>query len=349
MVSTLIGWACLGMNLQADVSPIDEVLDKLVAEDKIPGAVIQIKMGGKMVYERAVGKSNLETGTTMQMESVHELASVSKQFTATATLLMVEDKKLTLDDTIDKFLTGEPEAWKKVTIRQLLHHTSGLPDYINEEFDASSNLPLESHLQRIYSRPIVFEPGAKWEYSNTGYMLLGLIVDKVSPNGFYDVLRKRIFEPAGMKSAVITNPRDIVKNRAFGYSKLENKWVNEEYCAPNVAAPGDGMVSASAADLMAWHEVIKGRKILQPSSWEFLFTPSKQSEGEDARPYSAGFVLERSGAQPRVSHGGGWIGTLTYFMSDSEKDNAMVILVNCDDADVRLIMEAVRKQFPDLE
>ena len=109
------------------------------------------------------------------------------------------------------------------------------------------------------------------------------------------------------------------------------------------------MVTASASDLMAWHEVVKGRKILQPSSWEFLFTPSPQSTVKDFRPYSAGFVIERGGKLPRVSHGGGWFGTMTYFMSDSEKDNSVVLLVNCDEVDIRPLFEAIKQQFPDFE
>lgn len=349
MMSLILGQILLSANFSPSESPIDRVLDQLVMEKKIPGAVVHIRLGGKTVYERAVGVSNLETGTPMPLNSVHELASVSKQFTAAAVLLMVEDGKLKLDESIDRFLEGEPEAWKKVTVRQLLHHTSGLPDYITEDFDPADNMPMEAQFRRLYDKPLSFEPGEKWEYSNTGYMLLGHIVNRVDDRGFYHVLRTRIFEPAGMKTAVVTNPRAIVPNRAFGYSKLLGQWVNEEYCAPNIAAPGDGMVSASAADLIAWHEAMMSGKVLKKESWEFLFTPSKQSGDSEMGAYSAGLGLERVGERPRVTHSGGWFGTMTFMMSDLERDNALVVLINTDGADPRPLLAAFREQFPELD
>ncbi len=345
----MVSLLCAQVLAFSSANSLDTALEELVQKKEIPGAVVYARIAGKTVYEKAVGFANLETKTPMSMDSVHELASVSKQFTATTIMLQVEGGRLKTTDSVTKFLTDAPEEWKPVTIDHLLHHTSGLPDYLGADFDPSVNKPIKEYINGVYPKPLLFEPGKKFEYSNTGYAILGHIVDLVAPDKFYGTLRKQVFAGAGMKTAVITNPDQIIPNRASGYSKVLGQFVNEAYCAPSIAAPGDGMVSASARDLISWHETLRSGKILKPESWRYLWTPSKQSqEGENAIPYGGGFMIGRAGVKPLVSHSGGWIGTSTFLSSDLELDNCLIVLVNSDSGEFRKVLQAVQKEFPEL-
>jgi CubicO group peptidase (beta-lactamase class C family) len=328
----------------SDQKPLDSYLEKAINAKEIPGASIIVKVKGNVVLRKGFGFSNLETMTPMNSESVHELASVSKQFTAAATMLMIEDGKLQLSSPITDFIDDAPEAWKKITIEHLLHHTSGLPDYLFGVNTFTENVRPFTLINRLKTRKMNFEPGTKWEYSNSGFMMLGYIIDKISGSSFSEVTQKRIFEPAGMKTASITNPSQIVLNRASGYQMLGKKMVQEQYCSPGYSALGDGMVSASAEDLLAWQEAIGKRKILNASSWKFMFTPSSQSV-KAKNPYSAGFGVVRAGDKPVVEHTGAWIGTSTYIGMNFETDSCMIILVNRDEADIEKIIEAAQKQF----
>lgn len=324
--------------------PLDDYLSKAILAKDIPGASIIVKSNGKVLLRKGFGFENLETLSPMKPESIHELASVSKQFTAAATMLMIEDGKLKLTTPITEVIENAPESWKKITVEHLLHHTSGLPDYLEGVETFTQNATPEKMVNRLKSRKLEFEPGKKWEYSNSGYMMLGYIVDQVSGSSFAEVVKKRIFAPAGMKTAMITDPGVVVPNRASGYQMEKKKYVNEQYCSPGYSAMGDGMVSASAEDLLAWQEAIGKRKILNATSWKFMFTPSSQSVKEK-NPYSAGFGILRAGDKPVVEHTGAWIGTSTYIGMNFETDSCMIILVNRDEADIEKIIEAAQKQF----
>jgi CubicO group peptidase (beta-lactamase class C family) len=342
-MSVLLASLVLGL-----ANPVDRAIDKFIETKQSPGVVVLVKRDGKLVYERAAGYANLETETPMSMDSVHELASVSKQFTAAATMRLVESGKLKLTDSLSSFVEGAPDSWKEITIEHLLHHTSGLPDYLEGEVDLGKMTTDQFLIESLRDKPLVFAPGEKWEYSNSGYMALGYIVGKVSGSKFGNYVSKELFEPAGMKSAVITNPLVVLPKRAYGYTKFGKEFRNEALCSPGYSALGDGMVMASARDLVAWHDSMRAGKILGKKSWEYLWTPSAQSIKNEA-PYGGGFGIERAGERPTVSHSGGWLGTMTFFISDFASDSCMVILVNCDSADPLPLLAALREQFPEID
>lgn len=325
-------------------NPVDVAIDQFIESKQSPGIVVLVKRDGKVVYERAAGYANLETETPMSMDSIHELASVSKQFTAVATMTLVESGKLKLTDTLASYVDGAPDSWKGITIEHLLHHTSGLPDYLEGEVDLGKMTTDRVLIESLREKPLVFAPGEKWEYSNSGYMALGYIVGKVSDTRFGSYVSRQLFEPAGMKSAVISNPLIVLPKRAYGYTKFGKEFRNESLCSPGYSALGDGMVMASARDLVAWHDSMREGKILSRKSWEYLWTPSAQSVTNES-PYGGGLMIERAGERPLVSHSGGWLGTMTFLKSDLASDSCMVILVNCDSADPRELLKAVSESF----
>ena len=307
---------------------LEAQVDALVREDKVPGIVVVVRKNGKNIVRTAKGFSNLETKTKMSLDSVHELASVSKQFTAVATMKLVENGKLSLTDPLSKFVKEPPELWKKVTVQNLLEHTSGLPDYLTDDLDLGKNFTVPELIASIKDKPLLFEPGSRWAYSNSGYMALGHVIETASGKPLASFVGEEIIKPAGMKSAIVANPHSILPNRATGYSRHGKAWQNEAYVSPGLSATADGMMWASANDLLAWHSALVKGQILSKASWQKMWTPSAQSSNR----YGFGIGVERAGEKPRLAHSGGWIGTGTFLMSDLETDSAIIVLVNCDSA-----------------
>lgn len=296
---------------------------KLVKDKSIPGVAIAVQRNGKMVYGKGFGFANLETSTPMSIDSVHELASVSKQFTAVAVLQLVNQGKLKLTDSICDHLEGAPESWRPVTIHHLLSHTGGLADYIG-----NGNLALttseSAQITALKEKKVSFPAGTKFEYSNTGYMLLGEIVKSVARRPFGDVVQSDVLAKAGMTKSLIANPDTIIANRAMGYQWNGKSWQNEDYVHPRWSAFGDGMVMSSARDLLKWHNALRGDTVLPAKLREMAWT--NHSKGD----YGYGWIINRAGLKGRVFHTGGWVGTVTLLVSDFERNDCAVILVNTD-------------------
>lgn len=321
-------------------SPVETAAAKLIADNKTPGIVVYAKIKGKETVSLALGDADREAGRKMAMNSVHELASVSKQFTAAAIMKLVDQKKLSLDSTLASFVPDAPEAWKKVTIRHLIHHTSGLPDYLAPTVDIKKDTTVEELVLSLRGLKMDAEPGKEFAYSNSGYMALGYIIEKVSKRSLTDFVAREIFRPAGMKTATGAHPDTKIANRAVGYSRAFGKWVPEIRVSPGFSALGDGFVMASARDLVAWHDAMRTGKILSKSSWEFMTTPNP--EIKDA-PYGGGLAIGRPWPEPRVSHSGGWIGTSTFLMSDFRDNSVLIVLCNAEGVDFRPVVDELFK------
>lgn len=320
---------------------LESIIDKAVDSDQVPGVVVVIRKDGKTIFQRARGYANLETRTKMSLDSVHELASVSKQFTATAIMKLVEDRKIALNDPLNKFIENPPQAWADITVRNLLEHTSGLPDYLGSNIDLGAEFTAKELVYGLVNKPLLFPSGTKWAYSNTGYMTLGFLIEQVAKKPFGRFVMEQVLIPAGMKSARIASPSTIVSNRAYGYQKAGKAWVNEAYVSAGLSAVGDGMVMASANDLLSWHETLMNGRILSPESWQTMWTPSAQSQGK----YGFGFGIERAGTKPRLNHSGGWVGTNTYLMEDLETDSCIIILINTDVSPMAELIKAAYERL----
>ena len=319
--------------VRPSVDDFDDRMEALIKQQKIPGVAVAYSENGQLKFSKGYGFADLEQNTKMTPEHVHELASVSKQFTAACILKLREKGKLSLADPISKYFDKAPSSWKKVTIRHLLQHTSGLPDYLAAVRSPADEMTPAQMIDAIREKPLLFEPGTKWQYSNSGYMVLGQIVAKVSEQTLGAFLYKEIFAPAGMKSAVWNDPRAVVPNRAEGYTVRKGLITREDFTSTALSQTGDGEVMASALDLIAWDAALRTGKVLNAESQRLMnevSEPSKKSGAGITTGYGLGVNVARFDGKVRQSHAGGWMGTSTFLARFVDEGKCLVVLCNSD-------------------
>lgn len=313
---------------------------KIVKEKDLPGVAVAVGRDGRMVYGRGFGFANVESRVPMTVDSVHELASVSKAFVAAMIMRQVQGGKISLDDSLRKFYPESPEAWQPITVRHLLHHTSGLPDYLAAMRHVDRVTTPGLLIDSIDDKPLRFAPGSKFEYSNSGYMVLGFILEKVTGAKMGDLLMTEIARPAGMSATFENTTARLVLNRAEGYTRRQNQMQREDYTHSNFARLGDGGVMASARDMVRWDAYLRSGW-LSESSLKEMFAPSQVSVTAKM-PYGFGWSIE---SPTVVSHSGGWLGTSTFFRRDLASRTCVVVLVNSDAPGMGDVLERVVKTF----
>jgi CubicO group peptidase (beta-lactamase class C family) len=288
--TAFIALAFLGMSTQS-ARRRDEI-DKLMEryDGTSPGASVLVVRDGKVVVSRAYGLADVEARVAATPQTNYRLASVTKQFTATAILLLYQESKLSLDDRIKHWLPSLPSALDSVTIRQLLTHTSGIIDY-EDVMPAGTTAQLHDAdvLRLLESQDSTyFKPGTKYQYSNSGYALLALIVERVSGKSFATFLHDRIFAPLGMNHTVaFENGISTVSNRAFGYTMKDSAWTRKDQSTTS-AVLGDGGIYSSIDDLVRWDAALYDSRLLNDASRKLAFSPQTPTD------------------QPDVSYGLGW-------------------------------------------
>jgi len=320
---------------------MDQVDKFVLAEmrrEGVPGVAIGIVSKGGAIATRSYGDANVELGVPVTPKTMFQSGSVGKQFTAVAVMLQVEDGKLALDDSITKFFPDAPASWRPITIRHLLTHTSGIPDYTEGPVDGSSQgIDLrrdytEDELSKAaFGLPLEFEAGSRWSYSNTGYLLLGVIIHKVSGRFYGEVLQERVFTPLGMKTARIISEADIVPNRAAGYRLVNGELKNQEWVAPTLNTTADGSLYLSMLDLIAWDRGLRAQAILKSGSWSLIYSPVTLKSGK-TYPYGFGWFLDESGGKPWYHHSGSWQGFETCISRYLADDVTVIVLSNLGDA-----------------
>jgi CubicO group peptidase (beta-lactamase class C family) len=327
--------------LDPDISKtIDSYVNEQLSEDLIPGISLAVVQDGKVIYAKGYGYANIEHEIAAKPETVYQLASVSKQFTAAGVMLLVEDGKIELDKPINTYLTDAPETWQAITVRQILNHTAGLGDY-DADFDYLQPKTEEEMLNTIYQSELMFEPDSHFSYSNFGYITLGILVSKVSGQSFGDFMTERIFAPLDMTATMLITERDIVMNRAQGYqlevsednqpSVKNQSWVN-----PSLNVLGDGAFYSTVLDMAKWDAALYGSNILSEESKEILWKPLTLSNGDSwpvADAYGMGWSVGSVNGHAFVEHSGGWQGFSTHFLRFVDDRLTVVVLANLDVAD----------------
>ncbi len=342
----------LTVALASPADDFDRQIEKLLKDSHIVGCSIAFADDGRVKFAKGYGHADLEQGTPMKPESVHELASVSKQFTAVSILQLVEQGKLSLDDHLSDFFERAHADWKKVTVRHLLQHTSGLPSYLSALNKFELDYTVQEMVNTIKDKPLQFEPGTKFEYSNSGYLLLGQIVAQRTGSTFGDVTRA-LFKQAGMKTAVYNDSRAVVPNRAEGYSFAKNQFLREPFTRSSLSGTGDGHVMASALDLVAYDVAMRSGKLLTPASQALMNTPSEVSREEMKQApatirnagYGFGVMVGKDSNKLIQNHTGGWMGTNTLFTRYVDEKKCLVVLCNGEDAPLEQIAKLCEKRF----
>jgi D-alanyl-D-alanine carboxypeptidase len=265
----------------ASADAVDRVVVERMKERNIPGAAVAVVKNGKLVKLKGYGTASVEFDVPVTTETVFEIGSVSKQMTAAAILLLVEDGKVRLDEPISTYLPNTPEIWKDVNVRHLLTHTSGIKSYTSlTGFELSRRVKIDGFIRQLSAHPLEFSPGEQSSYSNSGYNLLAYIIETRSGKPFIEFMRERIFLPLGMTKTSHRDPQFIIRNRATGYEWSIDRLTGRDGNLTDLM--GAGSIVSTISDMAKWDVALNGNKFLQPESraewWkQHLFRDGKPS------------------------------------------------------------------------
>ncbi|MFZ0731772.1 MAG: serine hydrolase domain-containing protein [Candidatus Sulfotelmatobacter sp.] len=324
---------------------VDAYVKSEMQRQHIPGLSLLIAKSGKIVRAEGFGLANIELQVPVKPETVFQSGSVGKQFTATAVMMLVEEGKIGLDDPLTKFFADAPPAWKDVTIRELLSHTAGFGDY-PKNFNFRKDWTEDELLKQVESIPLAYEPGTKWDYSNLGYLTLGIVIHRVTGEFYGDFLQQRIFRPLGMTSTRIISEADIVPNRAAGYRLVKGELKNQEWVAPAMNTTADGSLYFSILDLAKWDAALYTEKLLKRSSLNLMWTPVKLKDGETNKGnYGFGWFIEDRKGHRCVHHDGSWQGFETAIDRYVDDQVTVVALTNLSGAAPGKITQHVAEMY----
>ena len=320
---------------QSQSARIDSLLQSRFA-DNGPGAAVMVISNGKVVHQAGYGYANVEKATPITATTTFDLASVTKQFTAMAIMMLAERGRLSIDDTLSKFFPELPPYASRITVRHLLTHTSGLPDYMGVFETKPAGIPAEPTSRDVITmlarvREPLFAAGEKYEYSNSGYTVLGQIVEKASGVSYPVFLRDNIFTPLGMTSTIVSD--QIIapsKNRAISYRVAKGKFENGDY-SPLNRIYGDGNVNTSLVDMAKWDQGLYSETLVRQSTLAKAFEPFRLNDGATSS-YGFGWRLEELWGRTAQRHGGSWAGFRTHIVRVPSEKLTVVILANRPDA-----------------
>ena len=322
---------------------IDDYIRAEMQAQKIPGLSLAVIKNGEIVLAKGYGLANVEHQVPAKPETIFQSGSMGKQFTATAVMMLVEEGKLSLDDKITKFFPDSPEAWRNITVRHLLTHTSGLGDY-PEDFDLRRDYTEDELVQRIKSVPLAFQPGEKWSYSNLAYVMLGVLIHKVSGKFYGDFLQERVFKPLGMSTARVISEADIVPNRAAGYRLVNGELKNQNWVSPTLNTTADGALYLTVYDMAKWDAALYTEKLLKRSSLDQMWTAVKLNDGKTF-PYGFGWALGAVNGHRIVEHGGAWQGFKSQISRYVDDKLTVVVFANQARANPAKIAHGVAALF----
>lgn len=327
----IVGIASFAAQAQATAeAAVDAFVKAEMERKKIPGVSVAVIKDGKPVVVKGYGLANIEHNVPVKPETIFQSGSVGKQFTAFAIMLLVDEGKIGLDDKIGKHLGEVPESWANVTVRHLLTHTGGFTDY-SRGFDFRKDYTEDDLLKMIKETPLAFAPGEKWQYSNFGYVTLGIIIRKVTGKFYGDFLAERVFKPVGMTTARVISESDIVLNRAAGYVLRNGEVKNQEWVSPVLNTTADGALYFSVLDMIRWEEALAGRKLLSKAAYEQMWTPVKLNDGREQR-YGFGWALRDVNGFKVIEHGGAWQGFKSFIARYPDRGLTVIALANSENA-----------------
>lgn len=309
-----------------------------MAHEKIPGLALGIYSRGKILLAKGYGRASLEFDVPVKAETVFQSGSVGKQFVSAAMMMLVEEGKLSLDDSITKYFPEAPATWKPILIKNLLSHTSGLSEYESDErtgpkglFYLRLDFTEDELVSKIEAMPIEWPAGSKWDYRNTNYVLLGIIIHKVTGKFYADFLSERIFKPLGMNSTRLISEADIVPNRAAGYELHDGQIKNQAWVSPTFDSTADGALYFNVLDLARWDAALYTTQLLKQSSLDRMWTVYPLNDGKpNPAGYGFGWFMGDQNQHTRIEHGGAWQGFTTQISRYPDDNLSVVVLTNLD-------------------
>ncbi len=319
-----------------DTAGINRYVQAEMQRQRIPGVSLAVLTGDRVLVSRGYGLANVELRVPASDSTIYQSGSMGKQFTAALVEMLVAQQRLRLDDPIVRWFPEGASVWQGITVRHLLTHTSGIAEYTDSTFNYRKDYTEDELVKFAASRPLDFRPGERWSYSNTGYVLLGALIHRVSGRFYGDLLRDSVFKPLGMNDARIISEADIVPNRADGYVLEDGVLKNQEWVAPSLNTTADGALYFTVRDLVKWAVALNHTRVPSASALDTAWTPVRLNDGA-TYPYGFGWSIFNQRGHLRISHTGSWQGFKTVIARYPESGLTVIVLANLAQAQVGAI------------
>ena len=346
----LLGLHGISQNIEKEV---DAILSEQY-EHNGPGATALIYKDGEVIYRKGFGYANLELDVKMQPEHVFEIGSITKQFTAIAILMLEEQGKLKVEDEITKYIPDYPTNGKTITIHHLLNHTSGIKSYTAiESFREQARVDFTpTELIDVFkNQPMDFDPGEQYRYNNSGYVILGYIIELITGESYEAFVQKNFFDKLGMKNTHYGSHEKIIKNRAYGYQNRDG-YVNADYLSMSLPYAAGAIIS-NVDDLLIWQKALNNHELISKETYEKAINGSSLNNG-DYIGYGYGLQAGRIQGSKSITHGGGIFGYTTQGIYLPDEDVFVSVLTNCDcnspgNYATKIAAIVIGKPFPDIK
>ena len=302
---------------------VDALVQEHMQQHRVPGLSLAVMRDGAAIRTAAYGIADLATGAKCEPNTVYNIGSISKQFIATAIMMLAQDRKLVIDDPVSQFLGDAPEAWREITLRHLLSHTAGLvrnpPAY-----ERSAQTTPSEHIRKSYATALLSKPGDSYSYSNLGYFVLGEVVEKASGQSWSQFLQTRVFGPAGLDQ---TGPGELASlGKAVGHVVRRGQLVpSEGYAVPRPS----GGIQSTVGDLVKWDKALRGDQFLSAASRKAMWTPARLNSGR-LIPYGFGWRIAIAARPRMISHSGHVPGFGAILIRQTEAGLGLAMLANLD-------------------
>jgi D-alanyl-D-alanine carboxypeptidase len=326
------------------VATVDSLAAAFLADGPVAGVSVAVVKGRDTILAKGYGLADIENEVPASAKTVYRIGSITKQFTSAAIMRLVDDGKLSLDDTLGKLLPSATPAWRGVTLRRLLNHTSGIRSYtgIGPRWQRRwrEDMSPDTIVGLVRDDTLDFKPGAQWRYNNTGYVLLGMIIERASGKPYATYLEEEFYKPLGLSQTYYCSQKPIIKHRAQGYQRANRQLANAEYLSMTQPFSA-GALCSTVGDLVAWQRALVGGKVVRPASYAAMTTPESLGDGKPLT-YGYGLGVGTFEKRRRVSHGGGINGfntELAYYPDDTLH---VVVLANTESNPTRLADQIAR-------
>lgn len=309
---------------------IDSIIQTEFGNKNEPGGVFLITQNGKNLYRKAFGKANLELNVNMTPDNVFQIGSMTKQFTAIAILMLEQEGKLNVNDPVSQYIKDYPNG-DKITIHHLLTHTSGIKDFTKIKSLSSiaqKDMKPEEMVNFFKNEPVDFAPGEKFDYNNSGYVVLGYIIELVSGTSYEDFIKKNIFDKIGMSHSYYASDRKVIPQRAYGYHKKEQGFVNKTVISFSIPF-SSGSLMSTADDMLKWQQALNQNLLLNLKETQKAFQKYKLNNGEEFT-YGYGWHLKEINGIPDREHGRSIFGFKSMGIYIPSEDIYMIGFSNCD-------------------